>query len=209
MKLNVDYTLYLCTDRSLMSAKTIEESVEYAIQGGCTIVQLREKEADSKEFFELAVRVKEVTNHYHIPLIINDRIDIALAINAAGVHVGQSDIPAKEVRRIIGNEKIMGVSTATVAEAKKAVLDGADYIGVGAMYTTSTKKNTRAVTMEELIRIRQAVAIPIVVIGGINANTINNFQGIGINGAAVVSAIVAQDNMKEAAKELKNMLKLL
>ncbi len=202
MKNKIDYTLYLCTDRDLMSSATIEENVELAIKGGCTVIQLREKNCSSKEFYDLAVSVKKITDKYNVPLIINDRVDIAMAVDAAGVHIGQSDLPADVVRRIIGDDKIIGVSTAKLAEALKAVKDGADYLGVGAMYSTDTKTDARPVTMEELKKIRTNVDIPIVVIGGINMNTLGNFKNIGIDGLAVVSAIVAQPDVEKAAKDM-------
>jgi thiamine-phosphate pyrophosphorylase len=202
MKNKIDYTLYLCTDRDLMSSATIEENVELAIKGGCTVIQLREKNCSSKEFYDLAVSVKKITDKYNVPLIINDRVDIAMAVDAAGVHIGQSDLPADVVRRIIGDDKIIGVSTAKLEEALKAVKDGADYLGVGAMYSTDTKTDARPVTMEELKEIRKNVDIPIVVIGGINMNTLGNFKNIGIDGLAVVSAIVAQPDVEKAAKDM-------
>lgn len=202
MKNNVDYTLYLCTDRELMSSNTIEESVEKAIAGGCTVVQLREKNCSSREFYELALRVKEVTSGSGVPLIIDDRVDIAVAAGADGVHVGQSDLPAAEVRKIIGEDKIVGVSASTVGAALKAQQDGADYIGVGAMYATATKTDTRIVSREELAAIREAVTIPIVIIGGINKDTVLNFKGMGVDGIAVVSAIVAQSDVELAAREM-------
>ena len=202
MKNKIDYTLYLCTDRDLMSTDTIEESVEQAVKGGCTVVQLREKNCSSKEFYELAVRAKEITDRYHVPLIINDRVDIALAVDAAGVHIGQSDLPASVVRNIIGKDKILGVSAARREEALKAVEDGADYLGVGAMFATNTKTDARPVTMEELKGIRAAVSIPIVVIGGINMNTLERFKGTGIDGLAVVSAIIAEKDIEAAARNM-------
>lgn len=202
MKNKIDYTLYLCTDRDLMSSVTIEENVELAIKGGCTVIQLREKNCSSKEFYDLAVSVKKITDKYNVPLIINDRVDIAMAVDAAGVHIGQSDLPADVVRRIIGDDKIIGVSTAKLDEALKAVKDGADYLGVGAMYSTDTKTDARPVTMEELKEIRKNVDIPIVVIGGINMNTLGNFKNMGIDGLAVVSAIVAQPDVEKAAKDM-------
>jgi thiamine-phosphate pyrophosphorylase len=202
MKNKIDYTLYLCTDRDLMSSATIEENVELAIKGGCTVIQLREKNCSSKEFYDLAVSVKKITDKYNVPLIINDRVDIAMAVDAAGVHIGQSDLPADVVRRIIGDDKIIGVSTAKLDEALKAVKDGADYLGVGAMYSTDTKTDARPVTMEELKEIRKNVDIPIVVIGGINMNTLGNFKNMGIEGLAVVSAIVAQPDVEKAAKDM-------
>ena len=202
MKNKIDYTLYLCTDRDLMSSATIEENVELAIKGGCTVIQLREKNCSSKEFYDLAVNVKKITDKYNVPLIINDRVDIAMAVDAAGVHIGQSDLPADVVRRIIGDDKIIGVSTAKLEEALKAVKDGADYLGVGAMYSTDTKTDARPFTMEELKEIRKNVDIPIVVIGGINMNTLGNFKNMGIDGLAVVSAIVAQPDVEKAAKDM-------
>lgn len=205
MKPNIDYTIYLVTDRSLMSSATIEESVTEAILGGCTLVQLREKDISSKEFYETAKSLREITAKHKIPLIINDRVDIALAVNADGVHIGQSDLPAKEVRTIIGPDKIMGVSASNLAEALAAKDDGADYLGVGAMYTTGTKTDASLTTLSELKRIRDTIALPIVVIGGINKETIPNFVNTGIDGLAIVSAIIAQKDVAGAAHELKNL----
>ncbi len=198
----VDYTLYLCTDRGLMRSSTIEETVEQAIIGGTGVVQLREKDIDAKDFYEMAVRLKQITDHYHVPLIINDRVDIALACDAAGVHIGQRDIPAKQVRKMIGENKLLGVSASTLEEAVQAVEDGADYLGIGAMYATNTKEDAEIVTISELKRIREAVDVPIVVIGGINLDTLDNFKGYGIDGLAVVSAIMAAEDAEAAAREL-------
>ena len=200
---HIDYTLYLVTDRSVMSAKSLEQAVEQAIQGGCTVVQLREKYASSREFFETAQRVKQITDSYHIPLIINDRTDICLAVNAAGIHIGQQDLPAKIVRSMVGPDKIIGVSAATLSEAIQAEQDGADYLGVGAMFATSTKTNTRPVTIEQLTQIKQAVQIPVVAIGGIQSSNVTTLTDTGIDGIAVVSAILAQENITHAAEQLK------
>lgn len=205
MKQKINYHLYLCTDQKLMTTKTLEEAVEQAILGGCGVVQLREKEASGREFYETAVRIKQVTNQYHVPLIINDRVDIAMAVDAAGVHVGQSDLSASVVRKLIGEDKIIGVSTANVVEAIKAEKEGADYIGVGAMFATSTKNNTRSVSMDTLKEIRKNVKIPMVVIGGINQINAPSFTGIGINGFAVVSAVIAQPDIQKAAREFVNI----
>ncbi|MBM6948401.1 thiamine phosphate synthase [Mordavella massiliensis] len=185
-----------------MSTDTLEEAVEQAVRGGCTVVQLREKDCTSLEFYETAKKVKEITDRYQVPLIINDRVDIALAVGADGVHVGQDDLPAGEVRRILGPDKIVGVSAGSVAEAVKAEEDGADYLGVGAMYATSTKEDADVTSREELLRIREAVDLPIVVIGGINRSNYRNFKGIGVNGLAVVSAVIAADDIEAAAREL-------
>lgn len=201
--MKIDYTLYLCTDSGLMSCATVEESVEKAVLGGCSIVQLREKTASSLELFQLAQRVKRVTDKYGVPLIINDRLDICQAVDAAGVHLGQSDLPCAEARRILGADKIIGVSAATPEEAAKAQSDGADYLGVGAVFPTSTKTNTRKVTPEIIRSIRRAVEIPFVVIGGVNADNIQQLYGLGTNGAAVISAVVAQPDITAAAQKMR------
>lgn len=207
--MKIDYTLYLCTDSGLMSSATVEESVERAVQGGCSVVQLREKEASSLELFRLAERVKRVTDKYGVPLIINDRLDICQAVDAAGVHLGQSDLPCAEARRILGAEKIIGVSAATPEEAAKAQADGADYLGVGAVFPTTTKTNTRKVTPEMIRGIRQAVTIPFVVIGGVNAENITRLYGLGIDGAAVISAVIAQPDITAAARKMRAAAELL
>ncbi|WP_236896077.1 thiamine phosphate synthase [Clostridium beijerinckii] len=204
MKPKIDYSIYLVTDRDLMSTETLEEAVEKAIIGGCTLIQLREKDCSSLDFYNTAVRVKEITDKHNIPLIINDRVDIALAVDAAGVHVGQSDIPAAIVRKVIGNDKILGVSTGSVNEALEAEKNGADYLGVGAMYSTGTKKDADSTSMNELRKIRENVSIPIVVIGGINKDRVKDFKGIGIDGLAIVSAIIAKKDITTAARQLKN-----
>ena len=199
-----EYSLYLVTDRMLMSTKTLGEAVEQAIAGGCTLVQLREKEISSLDFYVLASEMKKITDIYGIPLIINDRIDIAMAVGAAGVHIGQKDIPADIARKVIGKDMLLGVSAASVAEAENAAKAGADYLGVGAMFPTGTKPDAGFVSMEELGRIRRAVDIPIVVIGGINKENAMLFQPMGIDGLAVVSAVIAQPDIKKSAADLKS-----
>lgn len=203
--MNFDYTLYLVTDRQLMSCDSLTEAVEQAILGGCTMTQLREKELSSLEFYNQAVAVKQVTDKYHIPLIINDRIDIAMAVQATGVHIGQHDLPAAAVRKVIGENMLLGVSASSIAEAIQAQQDGADYLGVGAMFPTGTKTDAESVSMEELQKIRTAVSLPIVVIGGINKGNAGRFKPMGIDGLAVVSAIIAQSDIKAAAAELKDL----
>lgn len=205
MKPMIDYRLYLITDRSIMSTDKLEIAVEQAILGGCTVVQLREKNSTSLEFYDTAIKIKEITSKYKIPLIINDRIDIAMAVDAEGVHIGQRDMPPSVARDLIGDDKILGVSASTFEEAVIAEKYGADYIGVGAMFSTNTKSDARLTSICELKEIRKYVSIPIVVIGGINKNTIPKFQGIDINGIAVVSAIISQPDIKMASKELKGM----
>ncbi len=209
MKPEIDYSLYLVTDRGLMTTPTLEEAVEQAIDGGCTLVQLREKNASSREFYRSAVSVKKVTDRRGVPLIINDRLDIALASGAAGVHLGQSDLPAAAARRILGPDKIVGVSASTPAQAEAAQAAGADYLGVGAMFPTGTKTDADIISMEELKKIRAAVSIPIVAIGGINLRTAPLFRGTGIDGFAVVSAILARKDIRAAARGLRNILRSL
>ena len=198
-----DYSLYLVTDRMLMRTKTLGEAVEQAVIGGCTMVQLREKEISSLDFYVLALEMKKITDRYSIPLIINDRIDIAMAVGATGVHIGQKDIPADIARKLIGKNMLLGVSTASVAEAVNAAKAGADYLGVGAMFPTGTKPDAGFVSMEELGKIRRAVDIPIVVIGGINKENATLFQPMGIDGLAVASAVIAQPDIKKSAADLK------
>lgn len=205
VKPKIDYSLYLITDRDLMRTPTLEMAVEQAIIGGSTLIQLREKKASSSDFYKTACQVKKITDHFAVPLLINDRVDLALAVDAAGVHVGQSDLPAQVVRRIIGDDKILGVSVSTLQEAVKAQEDGADYLGVGAMFATGTKTDAVHVTLEELKQIRAAVSLPLVVIGGINKKTIPQFMDIDIDGIAVVSAIISEKDITLAARQLKEL----
>jgi thiamine-phosphate pyrophosphorylase len=205
VKPQIDYTLYLVTDRTLMNAPTLEQAVEAAISGGCTLVQLREKEASSLEFYRIAVNIKRITDYYRVPLIINDRVDLAVAVDAAGVHVGQNDLPAAIARRMIGPYKILGVSASNLAEAVQAQQDGADYLGIGAMFATGTKNDAKLVTLEELKKIKESVALPLVVIGGINEKTLPQFKGSGIDGISAVSAVIASDDITAAAQRLKSL----
>lgn len=208
-----DYRLYLVTDRNCLQQQTLEQAVEQAILGGVTLVQLREKAIASKEFYERALRIKAICHHYNVPLLINDRVDIALAVEADGVHIGQSDLPCGVVRQILGKDKIIGVSARTVQQAIQAQADGADYLGVGAMFATSTKADAQTVTIASLTQIRQAVTLPIVAIGGINHTTLPALQqalqaaDTSIDGVAVVSAILGQKDVKLASEKLKEMIK--
>jgi thiamine-phosphate pyrophosphorylase len=203
MKNNIDYSLYLCTDRTLMTSATVEESIEKAINGGVTLVQLREKDSNGKDFYELGLRVKKITSEYGVPLIINDRVDIALSIGADGVHVGQNDLSCAAVKKIVPENMVVGVSATNLEEAVKAEKDGADYIGVGAIFATGTKTDAGIVSKDELIAICNSVHIPIVLIGGINEKTISEFDGLDISGVAVVSAIIAQPDITLAAINVK------
>ena len=200
-----DYSLYLVTDRMRMSTRTLGEAVEQAVIGGCTLVQLREKGISALDFYMLALEMKRITDRYGIPLIINDRIDIAMAVGAAGVHIGQRDIPADIARKVIGEGMLLGVSVGSAAEAIDAVKAGADYLGVGAMFPTGTKPDAGFVSMEELGRIRKAVNIPIVVIGGISRENAMLFRTMGVDGLAVVSAVIAQPDIEKSAADLKSL----
>lgn len=213
MKQKIDYRLYLVTDRNCLKSKTLEQAVEQAILGGVTLVQLREKTLNSRDFYEQALRIRSICQSYQVPLLINDRVDIAQAVDADGVHLGQSDLPAKVARQILGKDKLIGVSARTVEQATQAQADGADYLGVGAMFTTSTKDDAKAITVGTVKAIRQAVHLPIVAIGGINHTTLPTLQHdlqsaqTSIDGVAMVSAILGQNDIKLASQHLKNMLK--
>jgi len=202
MKNAVNYKLYLVTDRDILKGRDISAAVEEAIKGGVTVVQLREKSISSLEFYNIAVEVKKVTDKYNVPLIINDRLDIALSVDAAGIHVGQGDMPAPITRNLVGQNKVLGVSVATVEEAKKAEADGADYIGVGAMFPTSTKDDARAVSIEVLKEIKDSVNIPVVAIGGINSKNLSLLKPSKIDGIAVVSEILGKEDVRGAAEIL-------
>lgn len=198
---NIDLTLYLVTDNS-DDVKKFLKTIEEGIKGGVTVVQIREKTADTLDFYNLALKVKEITAKYKVPLIINDRVDIALAIDADGVHVGQSDMPCDVTRKLIGEDKILGVSAATIDEAKKAQKDGADYIGTGAVFPTATKDDAPSVTKNELKEIIKSIDIPVVAIGGINLENASQLTDTGIAGLSVVSAIMSSDDPKKSSQEL-------
>lgn len=203
---NIDLSLYLVTDKSDDIEKFLN-TVEEAIKGGTTVVQIREKTADTLDFYNLALKVKEITSKYNVPLIINDRVDIALAIDADGVHVGQSDMPCDVTRKLIGEDKILGVSAATVDEAIKAQKDGADYIGTGAVFPTKTKSDASSVSKQELKEIVESVDIPVVAIGGITLDNASKLTDTGISGLSVVSAIMSSDNPKKSSEELLKIFK--
>ena len=203
--MNIDYSLYLVTDDSNDEEKFLK-TIEDAILGGVSIVQLREKESTSLYFYNIALKVKEITNKYNIPLIINDRIDIALAIDADGVHLGQSDLPCKIARKLIG-DKILGISASNINEAINAEAEGADYIGSGAIFNTKTKDDADSVTIEELREIVKSVNIPVVAIGGINEKNADKLTDTGIYGISVVSAIMQSKNPKIASENLLNIIK--
>ena len=198
---NLDLSLYLVTNNSKDEEKFLN-IIEESLKGGVSVVQLREKKAETLDFYNLALKVKEITQKYNVPLIINDRIDIALAIDADGVHVGQSDMPAKTARSMIGEDKILGVSAANIKEAKKAQRDSADYIGVGAVYPTNTKDDATSVPKKELKEIVKSVDIPVVAIGGITQENAHELNDCEIDGLSVVSAIMEAENPKIASENL-------
>lgn len=198
---SLNLSLYLVTNNSEDEEKFLN-IIEESLKGGVSVVQLREKKAETLDFYNLALKVKEITQKYNVPLIINDRIDIALAIDAEGVHIGQSDMPAQIARLLIGKDKILGVSAANIKEAKKAQRDSADYIGVGAVYPTNTKDDATSVSKKELKEIVKSVDIPAVAIGGITQENAHKLNDCGIDGISVVSAIMNSQNPKTASENL-------
>ena len=196
--------LYAVTDRSWLGNRTLAEQVADTLKGGATFIQLREKELDFDDFVKEARAIKTLTDAYKIPFVINDAVEVALAVDADGVHVGQDDMAAGELRKRIG-DKIIGVSADTVELALKAEADGADYIGVGAIYATATKTDAEVVPFETIAAICQAVTIPVVAIGGLNETNIHNLAGTGVDGVALVSAIFAKDDIVRATRELRSL----
>lgn len=205
----VDLTLYLVTDSTYHTTESLLETVEEACKGGVTLVQLREKEIGGRAYFEKALLVKQITDRYEVPLIIDDRVDVAIACDAAGVHVGASDLPVSVARKLLGPEKIVGATAKTVDAAKKAWEEGADYLGVGAIYPTTTKVVTILTKPETLKAICEAVPIPVTAIGGLNAGNMDILKGCKMDGVAVVSAIMKAEDPKKAAEELKETIQKL
>lgn len=201
-KEKIDYSLYLVTDRDILGNRDLVAELEKAIKGGVSIIQLREKNLSTKEFYYLATKVRILTYAYSIPFIINDRIDIALAVDADGVHIGLDDMPVKVARKLLGQDKLIGSSVNCVEEAIRFEKEGSDYLGVGAMYPTSTKLDAEAVTIDTLRAIKAAVSIPIVGIGGINETNASNIIKTGVDGIAVVSAILGKKDVFVATKGL-------
>ena len=197
--------LYAVTDRRRLDGASLLEQVEQAILGGATFIQLREKELDQERFLREAIEIKELCNRYKIPLVINDNVDIALQMGADGVHVGQSDMEACDVRALLGTGKILGVSAQTVEQAVLAETWGADYLGVGAMFHTGSKADADAVSFETLKAICTAVRIPVIAIGGISQDNILQLAGSGICGIAVISALFAEKDIQAEAAALKEL----
>lgn len=198
-----DLLLYAVTDRHWLKDETLENQVEKALQGGATFLQLREKSLDDDIFLAEAKEIQKLCKKYQVPFVINDNVDIALAIDADGVHVGQSDMEALDVRKRLGPDKIIGISAQNVQQALLAQKHGADYLGVGAVFPTGSKDDAEDVSFETLKAICQAVDIPVIAIGGITKENVSELKGSGICGIAVISAIFAQKDIKAATKELK------
>ena len=200
---NFDPSLYFITDSTNYSEEEFLHRVEQALMGGATLVQLREKEKSTREYIELAQKVHAITKRCNVPLIIDDRVDVALAIDAEGVHVGASDMPVATARRLMGADKIVGATAKTVPWAMEAYEQGADYLGVGAIFPTTTKVITVLTATETLRDICNTVPIPVNAIGGLNKDNIDVLEGIPVAGICVVSAIMKADDPKLAAQELK------
>ena len=200
----IDYSLLLVTDHC-HDVTAFCSTIESAVRSGVSMVQLREKTADSRDFYQLALRVQQITQQYKLPLIINDRLDIALAVDADGVHVGQEDLPVAVVRRLLGPDKIIGATAPTVATALQAEAEGADYIGSGAVFPTLTKPGKQVLPLAVLTQIKQAVRVPVVAIGGITADNLLALKNTGIDGIAVVSAIMNSADPAAATQEILSL----
>lgn len=196
--------LYAVTDRTWLGDQTLIEQVEETLKGGATFIQLREKDMAFEDFVEEAKAIKKLTDAYQVPFVINDAVEVALAVDADGVHVGQDDMDACELRKRIG-DKIIGVSADTVELALKAEADGADYIGVGAIYSTDTKTDAEVVDFETIAEICKSVTIPVVAIGGLNETNILTLKGTGVDGVALVSAIFSKEDIVTATKDLRSL----
>ncbi len=198
-----DTTLYFITDSTPYETDEFSRRVRLALEGGVTLVQLREKNRTTKEYLDLAIAVHNITKEFKVPLIIDDRIDVMLAVDAEGVHVGAEDMPVELARKVIGEGKILGATAKTVEAAKKAFNDGADYLGVGAIYPTTTKVKTVLTSTATLDAITKAVPIKVNAIGGLNSANLGVLKGIDIDGICAVSAIMKADDPKAAAIELR------
>ena len=206
---NFDTTLYFITDSTGFSEEEFLRRTEEALKGGASLLQLREKDKTTREYISLAEKVHTLTKKYNVPLIIDDRVDVALAMGAEGVHLGQSDMPINTARKILGDDFIIGATTKTVPQALEAYQQGADYLGVGAIFPTTTKVKTVITSTETLGNICSAVPIPVNAIGGLNKDNIDILKGIPIAGICVVSAIMKADDPKQATTELKARAKEL
>lgn len=207
LRVNADaMTLYAVTDRTWVEDTTLMDQVKEALEGGITFLQLREKHLSKEEFIKEAREMKELSKEYKVPFVINDNIEVALAVDADGVHIGQDDMSVEEARKLLGEDKIIGVSAHNVEEAIKAQKGGADYLGVGAVCATSTKKDANVVSKEEIKKICHTVEIPVVAIGGIKKENIKTLEETDVDGVAVVSAIFAAKDIKEDTKQLRSLV---
>ena len=202
-----DLLFYAVTDRSWLNGATLYSQVEAALKGGATFIQLREKNLDEAHFLEEAKEIKKLCREYGVPFVINDNVELTLEVDADGVHVGQSDMEAGDVRAKLGPDKIIGVSAQTVEQALLAEAHGADYLGVGAVFPTGSKEDAVEVEHETVKAICEAVKIPVIAIGGISKNNVLELSGNGLCGIAVISAIFAQEDIESATKELKALTK--
>ena len=202
-----DLLLYGVTDRKWLHGRKLVDDVEKSLKGGVTILQLREKHLDNEEFLKEALEIKKICEKYKVPFIVNDNVEIAIKSNAHGIHVGQKDMVAKDVRKLIGENKILGVSAQTVEQALLAEKMGADYLGVGAIFSTDSKSDAESVDISTLKEICKSVKIPVVAIGGIGKENVSLLENSGIVGVAVISAIYGENNIEVATTQLKDIVK--
>lgn len=204
--MSVDYKLYLVTDRGILKGRDLFKAVEEAIKGGVTLVQLREKDISTLDFYNIAVKMKVLTKHYNVPLIINDRLDIAISADADGLHIGQSDLPLDVARKHLGNGKILGYSVSSIDEAVYGEKNGADYLGAGPVYPTGSKLDAVSpIGTDNLERIAKSVSIPVVGIGGIGISNLSGVKAAGAKGISLISAILGKDDIQGASRELVNL----
>lgn len=201
-----DLLLYAITDRSWLCGDTLKSQIEKALKGGATIIQLREKNLSYQEFLQEAIEIKELCKSYNVPLIINDNVDIALKSGADGVHIGQSDMVAKKAREVLGKDKIIGVTAKTVQQAKLAEKMGADYLGTGAVFSTSSKSDAKEIDHRVFREICNTVNIPVVAIGGITYENVDTLKGYGMSGVAVISAVFGEKDITKATIKLKKKI---
>lgn len=208
MSKKIDYSLYLVTDRDILGQRDLCKAVEDSIKGGATIVQLREKFISDGEFLKIAKELQKVTKKYNIPLIINDNVKIAKEIDAEGVHIGQRDETLEEARKILGEDKIIGVSVGSLEEAEKAEKGGADYLGIGAVFFTGSKKDiNEPLGLKNLKKITDSISIPSVAIGGIHLDNVKEVMNCGVDGVAVISEILGKDDIEEASRTVLSFIK--
>lgn len=204
--MDVDYSLYLITDRTLVGSKEFYTSIRNALEGGVTLLQVREKDASVQEFYNIGLNLKKIAREYRVPLIVNDRVDIALALDADGIHIGQGDLPPAVIRRIIGPNKILGYSVSNLEQARAGERLGVDYLGAGPVYATGSKADASSpIGLNVLKNIKESVSIPVVGIGGIGLANLAEVKDTGIDGISVISAILSQEDPSRAARELGDL----